>query len=94
MRLGHRMVNGNKMLILHALNADSMVFVGFFCFQGGEGNAAATDDRIPGAVDDIAADGTDVEFASQQVGGNVFIDNVFAVHQFNDGNTQGLGQRL
>ena len=37
---------------------------------------------------------TDIEFAPQYIGRNVFVDNVLSIHQFNKGNIQCLRQRL
>ena len=49
---------------------------------------------ISQSINRIAADGAEVEFRPQHIGGDVFIDNLLSVHQLNDGNAQGLGQGL
>ena len=94
MLLGHRVVEGNEMLVLHTFNGDRVVILCFFSLQSRQGNAAATDHRVSHAVEHIAADGTDIELAAQQIGGNVFIADVLPIHQLNDGNAQRLCQRL
>ena len=94
MLLGHGVVNGDKMLIFHILYGDHVVFIGFFRFQGGQGNAAAADQGVARGVDGIAADGADIEFAPQKVGGNIPVLDGLAVHQLDNGDPQSLGQGL
>lgn len=48
----------------------------------------------PDGVDGVAADGADVEFAAQQVGGDVSVGDMLAVHQLHHADAQGLSQRL
>ena len=91
MLLVHRMVDGNKMLVLHILNSNAVVIIGRFCFQRRQGNAAAADQGITGGVEKIAAKGTDIESTPQHIGGDVSVGNMFAIHQFNDRNPQSLG---
>ena len=45
-------------------------------------------------MDDVAADGADVELAPHHIGGDVPVDNVLTVHQFNNRDPQSLSQRL
>ena len=59
MILGHGVADGNKMLILHRFCGDAVVTVRIFRLQRGQGDAAAADDGVAGAVDDIAAEGAD-----------------------------------
>ena len=94
MGFGHGMVDGNEILVLYFFNTDPMAFIRVFCFQGRKGNAAAADERIAGAVDDVTADGADIEFGTKHIGRGVFVDDMLAVHQFNDRDAQGLRQRL
>ena len=92
--LRHGMINGKEEFILHSFNADGMIFIRSLGFQGRQCDAAAADHGISGAVDDIAANGADVEFGSQHIGRGVPVDDMFAVHQFDEGNDQSPGQRL
>lgn len=62
MLLGHRVGDGDKILVLHIFNNDGMLMVSGFRFQWEQGNAAAADHCIAGAADYISADGTDIEF--------------------------------
>ena len=46
------------------------------------------------AVEDVAAQGADVEFSPQEIGGDIAVGDVLAVHQLDEGDPQGLGQGL
>ena len=43
-------------------------------------------------MDDISADGANVEMRAQEVGGSVAVDDPFTGHQFRDGDTEGAGE--
>ena len=77
MLLRHGMLNSDEVFVLHMLNCDGVVFVCRLRFQCRKGNTAAADQSISVAVDHIAADGTDIEFAPQQICCDIFIDDVF-----------------
>jgi len=94
MLLGHRVGDRDKMLILHLFDGEPMGIVIFFRLQGRQGNAAAADHRIAGAVNDIAADGANIEFAPQHIGGYIFVGDLLTVHQLDHGDAQRLCQRL
>ena len=94
MLLGHRVGDGNKMLILYFFYGDSVEFLRVFRFQSRQSDAAAADYRIAGAVDDISADRADIKLTPQHIGGNIFVGDVFPVHQLNNGDAQRLGQGL
>ncbi len=94
MLFGHGMVHGDKMLVLHILNGKDMRLIFRFRLQRRQGYPAAADDRVSGGMHHIAADGTDIEFAPQHIAGDVLIGDMFAVHQFYDGDSQGQRQRL
>ena len=83
MLLGHWMVDGEKMLVFHILNGDSVVAVRYFRLQRGQGDAAAADQGVSCAVQTVTAKRADVEFASQQIGRNVFVLYGRSVHQLN-----------
>ena len=84
-RLGHGMVHGQKMLIFHTLDGNGMAFFRLLRFQRRQCHAAAADHSIAYTVDHIAADGTDIELASQQIGRYIAVDDVLSIHQFDDG---------
>ena len=92
MFLGHGMVDRDKMFILHSFNGNGVAVIRVFCFQRGQGNTAAADKGISGAVDFITANRTDIELAPQHIGGGVLVGDLFAVHQLNDGNPKSLCQ--
>ena len=94
MLLGHGMTDRNEMFIFHLLYGDRMVIIGRFCLQRGKRDAATADNGITGTVKDIAADRADIEFTPQHIGRDVFVGDVFSVHQFNNGNPQSLRKRL
>ena len=71
-----------------------MGFISRFSLQRRQSDAAAADQRIAGTVHDISADGADIEFAAQHIGGGVLVDDVLSIHQLNDRNPQSLRQRL
>ena len=88
MLLGHRVVNGDKILVFHFFYGKGIV--GIFCFQSRKCNTAAADQGISQTVDHIAANGTHIEFAPEHIAGDVLIVNMLTIHQFNDGNAQSL----
>ena len=92
--LGHRMGNGDKMLILHIFDGDSVITIRLFCLQGRQGDPAAADDGMAYAVDHITTDGANIEFGAQHIGRDILIDDMLPIHQFNHGDIQCLGQGL
>ena len=94
MLLGHGMVDGDEMLILHAFHRDAMLLILIFRFQRRQGDAAAADHRRTHAMNRIAANGTDIEFPPQHIGRDILIGDLLPVHQLDDGNAQRLRQRL
>ena len=94
MILGHGMVNRDEMLILYVFYGDAVVIICFLRFQRGQSNAAAADNGAAGAMDDIAAEGTDIELAPQHIGGDILIADMLSVHQLNHRDSQSLRQRL
>ena len=49
---------------------------------------------LPGGVEHIAAEGADVEFAPQQVGCPIPVDDGFSLHQLQHTDPQSRSQRL
>ena len=94
MMFRHGMVDGDKMLIFHVFNGDSVIIVRFFCFQRRQCNTAAADQCIPHAMDHIATDRAGIKLRTQRIGRYILIDDMLAVHQLNNGDAQGLSQWL
>ena len=94
MLLCHRVPDGDEVLIFHILDGERVVVVRFFCLLCRQCNAAAADHSVTQRIDGVSANRTDVEPAAQHIGGNVFVDNRFAAHQFDDGDAKGLGKGL
>ena len=94
MCLGHGMVDSDKMLIFHIFDGHRMVIVHCFCFQNRQCDAAAADHGIAQSMDDIAANGANIKFAVQHIGGDIFVEDLLAIHQLDDRDAQSLGQRL
>ena len=94
---GHGVVDGDEKLIFHPLQRQLMVFVGVVRLrdvQRRQGDAAAAHDSLPGSVEHIAAQGTDVELGAKQVGRTVPVDDGFALHQLEHADAQSRRQRL
>ena len=94
MLLGHGVMDGDEMLVLHIFNGNGVVLIGLLRFQRRQADAAAADHRTAGAVDDITTEGADTELAPQQIGRDVSVDDGLSVHQLDDRDPQGLGQGL
>ena len=62
MHFGHLVMYGDKMLVLDALDRDRMLVVGIIGFKRRECDPATADDGIAGRVENIAAQGADIEF--------------------------------
>ena len=91
MGLGHVMMNSDKGFILHFFKSDEMLLVHFLGFQRRQQNAAATDDRGAGTVDDIAADGAYIDLGAQHIGRSVFVGDGLTGHELHNGHIQCLG---
>ena len=94
MPFGHRVMDSDELLIFHILDGHHVVAVSIFRFQSGQRNTAAGSYNLAEGMDHIAADGTDIEFTAEHIGGDVFVGDMLSVHQFDDGNAQYLGQQL
>ena len=57
--LGHWMLYRDKLFVLHRLDSNSVILVGFLSFERRECDTTATDDGCTRSVDDITTDGTD-----------------------------------
>jgi len=86
----HRVMDSDKMLILHILDGHRMVLVRFFRFHSRQGNAAAANHSISQRVDGIAADGTDIELAAKHIGRDIFVDDMLTIHQLDDRDAKRL----
>lgn len=94
MGFGHGMMDCDEMLIFYRFNLDLVVFVQRFSLQGRKRHTAAADDGISHGVNDVAADGADIQFGAEQSGGRILVDDGIAFHQLHDGDTRGRGERL
>ena len=94
MLFGHRMMDSDKMFVLHQLDGQHVVIICFFRFLGRQCDTAAANHRASHRMDHVAADGTDIKFAAKHIAGNILVSDMFAIHQFNDRNPQRLCQRL
>ena len=90
----HRMGDRDKLFVLYIFDDDFMVFVCILGFQRGKSNAATAYYGISGTMNNVSTDGTNIEFAPEHIGGNVFVGNMLAVHQLNDRDSQCLRQWL
>ena len=95
MILCHRVVDGNEQLILHPLDGQLVVLIGVLGVGDilrGQGHAATADHGLPGGVEHIAADGADIEFGAQEIGGTVPVDDRLPLHQLQNRDAQRSGQ--
>ena len=90
----HGMVDRDEMLLFCRFNLDLVEFVQRFRLQGRKRHTAAADDGISHGVNDVAADGADIQFGAEQIGGRILVDDGIAFHQLHDGDTRGGGERL
>lgn len=90
----HGVMDGDELLIFHLFYLDFMVFIQRFSLQSRKGNTAAADHGIAHGVNDVAADGADIQFGAEQIGGLILVDDGITFHQLHDGDTQGGGERL
>ena len=58
----HRVVDGNEMLVLHLFDGNTVIFIGLFCLQGRQDKAATAKEGITHGSENVAANGTDIEF--------------------------------
>ena len=58
----HRVMDGDKMLVLHLFDGNTVIGIGVFCLQGRQDNAATANKGISHSSENIAANGTDIEF--------------------------------
>ena len=73
MLLGHGVRQGDVVIVLNALDGDGVIGIRFLGFRRWECDAAAADQRLACGAEDIAAEGADVEFRAEDIGGGVFI---------------------
>ena len=62
MTLGHLVVNGNEMLIFHFFDGDSMALVTVLGIQRRQGHTAAAYHNGAAGMENIAANGSNIEF--------------------------------
>lgn len=91
---GHGVMDGDELLVFRLFDLDFMVFIQRFSLQSRKGHTVAADDGISHGVNDVAADGADIQFGAEQIGGRILVDDGIAFHQLHDGDTRGGGERL
>ena len=62
MGFSHRVVDGNEMLVLHLFDGNTVIDIGLFGLQGRQDNAATANEGISHCSENVAANGTDIEF--------------------------------
>ena len=58
----HRVVDGNEMLILHFFDGNMVIGIWLFRLQGRQDNAATANESVSHGSENVAANGTDIEF--------------------------------
>mgnify|MGYP006969019980 CR=1 FL=1 len=87
----------DKKLVFHPLDGQLVVLIGVLGVGDilrGQGDAAAAHHGLPGGVEHVAADGADIEFGAQEIGGPVLVDHGLSLHQFQNRDAQRSGQGL
>ena len=72
---GHGVMDGDELLVFRLFDLDFMVFIQRFSLQSRKGHTAAADDGISHGVNDVAADGADIQFGAEQIGGRILVDD-------------------
>ena len=93
----HGVMERDKKLVLHPLDGQLVVLVGVLGVGDilrGQGDAAAAHHGLPGGVEHVAADGADIEFGAQEIGGTVPVDDRLPLHQLQNRDAQRSGQGL
>ena len=65
---GHGVGDGNEMLVLHVFDENAVFALRFFRFQRRQSDAAAADQSAAGAVEDIAAERTNIKLPPEHIG--------------------------
>jgi len=88
----HRMREGDVIIPVAFLNQNRM-FVGCILrFEGRQGNSAAAECAHADGLDDVAADGADIETHFADVGGTVAVHRKLPCEQFGNGNAKRSGK--
>ena len=88
------MVHCDIVLVLYNLKVNRMIIVGVLCLKRRKCYAAACHDSLSCGLDDIAADGTDIEPGLLHVRGPVLVPDVHSGEKLNHGDVQCPGQGL
>ena len=90
----HGVIDGNVVFIFDVLDCGGVGVVGRFRFQRRQGDAAAGNHGWAHGLENVAADGANIELAFEHVGGTVGVDDLFAGEKLGDGNFERLGEGL
>lgn len=90
----HGVIDGNVVFIFDVLDCGGVGVVGRFRLQRRQGDAAAGNHGWAHGLENVAADGADIELAFEHVGGAVGVDDLFAGEKLGDGNFERLGEGL
>lgn len=90
----HGVSDGNVVFVFDVLDCGGVGVVGRFGFQRRQGDAAAGNHGWAHRLENIAADGADIELAFEHVGGAVGVDDLLAGEKLGDGNFERLGEGL
>lgn len=90
----HGVVDGNVVFVFDVLDGGGVGVVGRFRLQRRQGDAAAGNHGGAHGLENIAADGADIELAFEHVGGAVCVDDLLASEKLGDGNLERLSEGL
>ncbi len=62
MGLCHWVVDGDEMLVLHLFDGNTVIFIGLFCLQRWQDNAATANKGISHSSENVATNGANIEF--------------------------------
>ena len=92
--LGHRVIQGHIIVLVDALHLHLMSRLRLLHLQGRQGDAAAAEHTCAGGVDDVAAQGADIELGAQHIPRPIVVGDALAGEQLRHGHAQVLRQRL
>ena len=90
----HGVSDGNVVFVFDVLDCGGVGVVGRFRFQRRQGDAAAGNHGWAHGLENVAADGADIELAFEHVGGAIGVDDLLAGEQLGDGNLERLREGL
>ena len=88
----HRVRHRDIIVPVALLDEDAVFLVTFLRFEGRQSHTAAGIRPSPDGLDDIAADGTDIELHFADVGGTVAVDRTFPRQKLRHGHAERGGK--